>query len=80
MSQEQIGGGSVTQHNELPSKGYRLRKFELMGALGGVIRLSDFRGRANLVLIASYDRPETAELMADIAVRYSEIKNSEAEV
>lgn len=80
MSQAQIAGGSVTQLNELPSKGHRLREFELMGALGRIIRLSDFRGRANLVLIASDDRPETAELMAGIAVQYSEIKNSEAEV
>lgn len=34
MSQAQIAGGSVTQHNELPPKGHRLREFELTGALG----------------------------------------------
>ncbi len=80
MSQAQIAGGSVTQHNELPSKGHRLHEFELTGALGGVIRLSDFRGRANVVLIASDDQPATARLTADIAGRYSEIKSEEAEV
>lgn len=79
MSQAQIAGGSITQHNELPSRGHRLREFELMSALGRIIRLSDFRGRTNLVLIASDDRPETAKLMTDIAAQYSEIKNGEAE-
>lgn len=80
MSQAQIAGGSVTQDNDLPSKGYRLREFELMDAHGGFIHLSDFRGRANLIIIVSDDRPETSKLMEDIAVRYSEIKSSEAEV
>lgn len=80
MSQAQIAGGSVTQRNELPSKGHRLHEFEVTGALGDVIHLSDFRGRANLVLIATDSRPETAKLMADMAGRYSEITNEEAEV
>jgi peroxiredoxin len=80
MSQGQIAGGSVTQQDELPSKGHRLRDFELATALGGVIRLSDYRGRANLVLLVSDDRPGTAKLLADSAARYQEIKNEDAEV
>ena len=80
MSQGQIAGGSVTQRNELPSKGHRLHEFELAGTFGRMIRLSDYRGRANLVLLVSDDRPDTAKLLADVAARYQEIKNEDAEV
>ncbi len=80
MSQAQIAAGNVTQQNELPSKGHRLHEFELTGALGRLIRLSDFRGRANLAIFAIDDRPATAKLMADTAARYPEIKNEGAEV
>ena len=67
--------------DELPSKGHRLREFELRPVEGiGVIHLSDYRGRANLVLIVSDQRSETLELLSDIAARYSEIKREEAEV
>jgi peroxiredoxin len=67
--------------DELPSKGQRLREFELRPVVGnGVIHLSDYRGRANLVLIVSDQRSETLKLLSDIAARYSEIKREEAEV
>ncbi len=80
MSQAEIAGGAVTPPNELPSKGHRLREFELRSAAARVIHLSDYRHRANLVLIASDHRSETLKLLSDIAARYSEIKNEEAEV
>ncbi len=80
MSQAQIAGGTVSQQNELPAKGRRLHDFELLGALGHTVRLSDYRGRANLVVIATDERPETAKLLSDAAGRYREIKNEEAEV
>ena len=53
MSQAQIAGGTVSQQNELPAKGRRLHDFELPGDLGHKVRLSDYRGRANVVLIAT---------------------------
>ena len=80
MSQAEIAGGAVTLPNEPPSKGHRLREFELLSALDGVVHLSDYRGRANVVLILSDRRSETSELLSDIAARYSEIKDEEAEV
>lgn len=80
MSQAQIAGGTVTPSNELPSKGHRLHEFELVSALGRTIHLSDYRGRANLVLIISDARPETAKLMSDTASQYADIRNEEAEV
>jgi peroxiredoxin len=45
-----------------------------------MIHLSDYRGRANLVLIASDQRSETLKLLSDVAARYSEIHNEDAEV
>ena len=80
MSQAEIAGGTVSQQNELPAKGRRLHDFELIEALGSKVRLSDYRGRANLVVIAMDDRPSTAKLLSDAASRYQEIKNEDAEV
>lgn len=80
MSQSQIAGGKITARDELPSKGHRLQEFALTSVLGSVVHLSDFRGRANLVLIVGDGRPETAKLLAELAARYSDIKSSEAEV
>ncbi len=80
MSQAEIAGGAVTPQNEPPSKGHRLQEFELPSALDGVVHLSDYRGRANLVLILSDHKSETSKLLSHTAARYSEIKNEEAEV
>ncbi len=80
MSQAQIASGTVSQQNELPTKGRRLHDFELVEALGNTVRLADYRSRANLVVIATDDRPETAKLLSDAANRYREIKNAESEV
>ena len=80
MSQAQIAGGTVSQRDELPAKGRRLHDFELIGDVGRKVRLSDYRGRANLVVIATDERPETAKLLSDAANRYREIKSEEAEV
>lgn len=80
MSQAEIAGGAVTPENELPSKGHRIQDFALTSALGRTFQLSDYRGRANLVLILGDERSETAKLMSDAANQYSEIKNEEAEV
>jgi len=80
MSQAEIAGGAVTPPNELPSKGHRLHDFGLMSAIGPIIRLSDYRGRSNLVLIFTDDRSEPKELLSDVARQYPRIKNEESEV
>ncbi len=80
MSQAEIAGGTVTPANELPSKGHRLHDFELTSALGPVVRLSDYRGRSNLVLIFTDDRTETRQLLVDMAGQYAQIKDEQAQV
>lgn len=81
MSQAEIAGGKVTLPNELPSKGHCLRDFTLKAASSGhPVHLSDYRGRANLVLIVEDGRPDTAMLTSDATRHYEEIKNQEAEI
>jgi peroxiredoxin len=52
----------------------------LTSALARTIHLSDYRGRANLLLILSDEQPETTKLISDAATRYGEVKNEDAEV
>lgn len=81
MSQAEIAGGAVTPPNELPSKGRILPDFALPAASSGrEVHASDFRGRANLVVIADDGRSETANLVSDAVRKYGEMKNQEAEV
>jgi len=54
----------------MPSKRRRLRDFGLKSALGALIHLSDYRGRANLVLIADDGRRETTELLTNVGNQY----------
>ena len=80
MWQAEIAGGTVTPRNESPSKGHRLREFELVSATGRTIHLSDFRGRANLVVIVDDGQSESAKLISDAATQYPKIKDECAEV
>jgi len=80
MSQAEIAGGQTVPPNQLPAKGYQFRHFTLPCVDGGEIRLSDYRGRFNLVLVFTDGRPETASLLSEMTRRYGEFKNSEAEI
>ncbi|MFB3917555.1 MAG: redoxin domain-containing protein [Terriglobales bacterium] len=80
MSQAEIAGGQVTAQGELPAKGHRLRDFELMSRDGHRIRLSDYRGRRNLVLVFADEQQATADLLSAMASRYQEFKNWDAEI
>ncbi|HKD79028.1 MAG TPA: redoxin domain-containing protein [Candidatus Angelobacter sp.] len=81
MSQAEIAGGAVTPPNEIPSKGRILPDIALPTAsLGRQVHTSDFRGRANLVVIADDGQSETANLISEAARQYGEIKSQEAEV
>ncbi len=80
MSQAEIAGGAVTPAGELPSKGHRLRDFELTSTRGDKVRLSDYRGHANLVIAVADTRGETAELLSQLDSRYPQIRAEDAEV
>jgi peroxiredoxin len=80
MTQAEIAGGALTATNELPSKGHRLNEFKLASTLGHEIKLSDYRGRANLVLIFGDRQEPTTSLAALLANEYAEIRNEQAEV
>jgi len=81
MSQAGIAGGAATPSNELPSKGRILPDFALpVVSSGRQVHASDFRGRANLVVIVDDRLSGTANLISEADRQYGEIKNQEAEV
>jgi peroxiredoxin len=81
MWQAEIAGGAITPPNELPSKGRILPDFALPAASSGShVHASDFRGRANLVVIADDGLSETANLISEAGRQHGEMKNQEAQV
>lgn len=65
---------------DLPSRGHLLRDFGLRSTEGKEIRISDYRGRANLVVIAAglcHDGV-ALPLIQEAASRYAEILEEEA--
>jgi peroxiredoxin len=80
MSQAEIASGTFTPANEFPSKGHLLRDFSLETTSGNRINLSDYRGRASLVLVFPGDEDGSSKLLSDLAMRSAEIKQEEAEV
>jgi len=81
MSQAEIAGGAATPPNELPSKGRILPDFALLAASSGSqVHASDFRSRANLVVIADDGLSETTNLISEVGRQHGEIKNQEAQV
>jgi len=80
MSQAEIAEGRITLAHELPAKGRRMRDFELRSANGRSIRISDYRGRSNLVLIFADGRKQTTELLSQLATAYEQVKGEGAEI
>jgi peroxiredoxin len=80
MSQAEIAGGKLTTADELPSKGKRLPEVELLSSAGETVRISDYRGRRNLVVFLTDQRPETEHLLTALGNSYREIQNQDAQV
>jgi peroxiredoxin len=57
-----------------------MRDFELRSANGQSIRISDYRGRSNLVLIFADGREQTTELLSQLATAYEQVKGEGAEI
>ncbi len=80
MSQADIAGGKLTSAGEVPSKGHRLREFELMSSEGKRVRLSDYRGRSNLLVFLTDERPEVHELLAALRSHHEQIQSEGTQV
>ncbi len=80
MSQAGIAGGKVGPKGEVPRIGYRLRDFVLRSIAGAELRLSDYRGRKNLILILGTLSVQHSALIRDLAVHYERIRGEQAEV
>lgn len=78
--QAEIAGGTLAAANEPPVKGQYLREFELPSSSGAKVRLSDYRGRAALVLIVCDASAEPEKLLTDLAQHYAQIRSEDAEV
>ena len=80
MSQAEIAAGKVSAKGEVPRIGYRLRDFMLRNSAGAEVRLSDYRGRSNLIIIFAALSAERSALIGDIAAQYQGIREEQAEV
>jgi peroxiredoxin len=80
MSQAEIAGGKVSLRGEVPRIGYRLRDFMLRSTAGAEVRLSDYRGRSDLVLIFGAVSAERSALIRDLTGVYQRIREEQAEV
>jgi peroxiredoxin len=80
MSQAEIAGGKVSPKGELPRTGYRLRDFVLKTTDELEVRLSDYRGRCNLILIFNSRSTGCVALLHDLASQHSSLRGQQAEV
>lgn len=80
MSQAEIAGGKVSAKGEVPRIGYRLRDFMLRNSAGAEVRLSDYRGRSNLILIFGTLSAQRSIVIGDLAAQYQSIREEQAEV
>jgi peroxiredoxin len=74
--------GDAAPQLQYPGRGQVLRNFALLSAAGKQVQISDYRGRANLVVVlagAQGSEPEL-ELLTQLACRQAEILEQEAEV
>lgn len=81
MTQAHFAAGDVPEP-QYPGRGHVLRNFALLSAAGKQVQLSDYRGRANLVLVlagAQGSEPEL-DLLTQLASRQAEILEQEAQV
>lgn len=81
MNQSEMGAARCNDSGTFPRKGFRIREFELLSRDGLAIRLSDFRGHCNLVLLFLGTADElTLVFASEIANRSSEFEQRGARV
>lgn len=80
MSQAEIAGGKVSPKGEIPRTGYRLRDFMLRSTAGAEARLSDYRGRSNVIVVFGALLTERLALIRDLTAQYRRIREEQAEL
>jgi mycoredoxin-dependent peroxiredoxin len=79
MSQSEIASGRNTLPGELPELHRLIPDMELSTADGRPLRLSDYRGRRNLVLVLA-DSAEASKLLPRLAAVYDQIVAEDGEL
>ena len=80
MSQAEIAGGKVSPKAAIPKVGYRLLDFFLKSTDGREIRLSDYRGSSNVVLMFNAPSGDCARLTHELGPHYQLIREQQAAV
>jgi peroxiredoxin len=79
MSQAEIGGGArIDSGSGLQRPGYVIRDFILYSVQGEPIQISNYRRRANLVLVFSGEGPLSESLLRTLAAKKEEFKQQDA--
>ena len=77
MLQAEIAGRMVAGEGQ-PMVGTLLRDFRLPSSSGGEVQLSEYRGRANLVLVFAGSGDSARELLSELELRREELAGNEA--
>jgi peroxiredoxin len=77
MLQSEIAGRLAASPNEYPAKGRVIRDFQLPSSGGEPVLLSSYRGRSNMVLVLAGASDSAGELLSDLAMHQSELKEDE---
>lgn len=74
--------GGAAPHLEYPGRGHVLRNFALLSAAGKQVQISDYRGRANLVLVLAGARGSEPDLnlLQDLSACQAQVLEQEAQV
>jgi peroxiredoxin len=80
FTQAEIASGIFKTADTCPVKGQLLRDFGLLSTEGRKVSISDYRGRANLVLVFAGESSRSVEFLAGIAKNYRQILEEQAEV
>lgn len=80
LTQAEIAGRIFKTADKCPVKGELIRDFDLISTDGRKVSLSDYRGRANLVLVFADGRPPSLKFLTGVAKSNDSIQGEQAEV
>lgn len=80
MLQAEIAGRLVASPREAPARGALIRDFQLPSAQGKSVLLSEYRGRANMVLVFAGESEAAADFLSNLQQHQAELTENEARV